>query len=204
MARLTNPVKERNRSLECLHRRRGSDLLSAIYQATIGELAAEGFTGLTFEAVALRAQTGKASLYRRWKSKVDLVIDALAFEINKCETPLDLRDLRTGLISKMNSMCLAFGGDLGRAMAGCFSEFQRQPKLQQAAEAQIINPRKAQLMRSLEEAEKSGQIRSGKINPMVADLPIAFVMKSITFEGRPPSGEEIEDFVDSVMLPILR
>ncbi len=207
MARLTKEPRERNRSLdlgECASRRRGDDLLAAIFQATISILAEVGFTGLSLEAVAHRAQTGKASIYRRWHTKVDLVIDALAYEIHKCEVPLDLSDPRTGLITKLNSMCDAFAGDLGKAMAGCISEFQRQPKLQQAAEEQIINPRKEQMKRSLEEAALAGQIKAGDIHPMVTDLPIAFAMHSITFEGRPPTRDEIENFVDSVMLPLLK
>ena len=94
MVRLTNPVKERNRSLEqladdshCPMRRRGDSLLTAIFQATISLLAEVGYSALSLEAVAHRAHTGKASLYRRWASKVDLVVDALDYEINKCEIP---------------------------------------------------------------------------------------------------------------------
>jgi AcrR family transcriptional regulator len=221
MTRLAKLVKERNRSLvapvfnsekpeisrfgnHCPTRRRGDQLLAAIFEATICLLAKVGYSDLSLEAVAHLAQTGKASIYRRWSSKVDLVIDALAFEINKCEIALDLSDLRTGLISKMSSMCEAFSGDLGRAMAGCISEFQREPKLQTAAEEQIINPRKQQMMASLEVAAAAGQIRNGDISNMVPDLPIAFVMHSITFEGRAPNQNEIEDFVDNVMLPLLR
>ncbi|MEI6215699.1 MAG: TetR/AcrR family transcriptional regulator [Actinomycetes bacterium] len=209
MVRLTNPVKERNRSLEqlaedsyCPMRRRGDSLLTAIFQATISLLAEVGYSALSLEAVAHRAHTGKASLYRRWASKVDLVVDALDYEINKCEIPLDLTDLRAGLLLKINSMATAFAGDLGQAMAGCISEFQREPKLQQAAEEKIINPRKAAMAQSLNEGIAAGKIRPN-IPPMVVDLPVAFMMHSISFVGRSPNEAEITNFVDTVMLPLL-
>ncbi len=205
MSRLTTPAKERNRSLEqsCVLRRRGENLVAAIFAATIEILAQEGYSGLTFEGVAHLAHTGKASLYRRWHTKVDLVIDALEYELNRCEIPLDFTDLRSGLISKMSSMSESFSGVLGKAMAGCFSAFQREPKLAQAAEAQIINPRKAQLLNSLKLAADAGLIKSEAISPVIANLPIAFVMQSITFEGRPPNRSEIENFIDDVMMPLL-
>ena len=216
MVRLTNPVKERKRSLtnppvskttpgiKCLTRRRGDALLAAIFSATIGQLAEVGYSALSFEAVAHNAHTGKASLYRRWPSKVDLVVDALVYEMDKCEFPLDLSDLRAGLISKLNSVCEAFSGELGKAMAGCFSAFQREPKLQSVAEEKLINPRKIQMMNSLESAVAAGHIKPGALSPFVSDLPMAFVLQSITFEGRPPSPAEIVEFIDSVMLPLLQ
>lgn len=216
MVRLTKSVKERKRSLikpaiskaapgiKCLTRRRGDELLAAIFSATIGQLAEVGYSALSFEAVAHNAHTGKASLYRRWPSKVDLVVDALVHEMNKCEIPLDLSDLRAGLISKLNSVSEAFSGELGKAVAGCFSAFQREPKLQSVAEEKLINPRKIQMMNSLKNAAAAGHIKVGALSPLVSDLPMAFVLQAITFEGRPPSSAEIIEFVDSVMLPLLQ
>ena len=49
----------------------------AILKATIELLAEDGFGGLSIEAVAARAGVGKTTVYRRWPSKVPLVVDAL-------------------------------------------------------------------------------------------------------------------------------
>ena len=205
MSRLTNPSKERNRSLmaACPVRRRGDALMEAIFTATIEILAESGYSGLSMEAVALRSHTGKASLYRRWSHKVDLVVDALEYEIDRCEIPLDLTDLRSGLINKMNSMSIAFSGNLGRATAGCLSEFSREPKLQEATEERIIKPRREQMMQSLRMAVESGQIKAEAVTPILPTLALSFSMHSLTFEGRPPNPQEVEQFVDTVMMPLL-
>src|SRR5215813_5945147 len=58
------------------HRRRGEALEGAIYDAVVDELAEVGYAAFTIESVAARAKTGKASIYRRWQTKQDLVIDA--------------------------------------------------------------------------------------------------------------------------------
>ncbi|HEX4728285.1 MAG TPA: helix-turn-helix domain-containing protein, partial [Jatrophihabitans sp.] len=47
-------------------RKRGAELEQAIRDATIAELASGGYGSVTIESVAARAQTGKASIYRRW------------------------------------------------------------------------------------------------------------------------------------------
>lgn len=46
---------------------------AAIYQATLDELAEVGYAKLTMERVAERAKTGKAALYRRWSSRMELL-----------------------------------------------------------------------------------------------------------------------------------
>src|SRR5947209_1689551 len=58
-------------------RKRGAELEQAIRDATIAELACCGYGSLTIESVAARAQTGKASIYRRWPTKQELVFDSV-------------------------------------------------------------------------------------------------------------------------------
>src|SRR5690242_13798225 len=58
-------------------RRRGQDLETAILDATLDLLAEHGVGALTMEGVAAAAHTGKASVYRRWPSKEDLLVDAM-------------------------------------------------------------------------------------------------------------------------------
>jgi AcrR family transcriptional regulator len=58
-------------------RRRGHALDKAILQATLVEIDMSGYAALSMERVAERARASKASLYRRWPSKVELVLAAL-------------------------------------------------------------------------------------------------------------------------------
>jgi AcrR family transcriptional regulator len=60
-----------------LPRRRGDVLNSAIFEATLDELAEVGYPKLTMERVAARAGASKASVYRRWPSRMELVLDAV-------------------------------------------------------------------------------------------------------------------------------
>src|SRR4051794_7036973 len=58
-------------------RRRDEAKDDAILLATRELLAERGFDGMTMDAVADRAGAGKATVYRRWPSKVQLTIDAI-------------------------------------------------------------------------------------------------------------------------------
>ncbi len=60
-------------------RRRNPKLDGALLTATLEILAEKGFDSMTMDMVAAHAKSGKASLYRRWASKPELVRDALIF-----------------------------------------------------------------------------------------------------------------------------
>ena len=51
------------------------EITTAIRQAVVQELAAAGYGRLSIEAVARRAGVGKTAVYRRWSSKLDMVLE---------------------------------------------------------------------------------------------------------------------------------
>ncbi len=79
-------------------RRASSDVEDAILAATLDILDEVGFADLTVEAVAVRSGAAKTAVYRRWPSKVPLVVEALTRSRPEWPVP-DTGDLRTDLIS---------------------------------------------------------------------------------------------------------
>src|ERR1700733_12912804 len=61
-------------------RRRGEALEKALLDAAWAELLQIGYDDLTLEAVANRAGTSRAVLYRRWPSKQDLLLATIAHQ----------------------------------------------------------------------------------------------------------------------------
>ncbi|MDP9851686.1 TetR/AcrR family transcriptional regulator [Corynebacterium lowii] len=84
-------------------RRYGKTLQAALLQAAWEELEASGYTGMTMDGVATRAQTSRAVLYRRWADKSELARDAVRhyFETNRLHLP-DTRSLRGDLIALLS------------------------------------------------------------------------------------------------------
>ncbi len=54
-------------------RPRDDRLDAVIVDATVAEVAAKGWGGATIEGIATRAGVGRGSIYRRWRSKSELV-----------------------------------------------------------------------------------------------------------------------------------
>src|SRR3954451_561491 len=85
-------------------RRRGVDLETAILDATLDILAEHGMAGLTMEGVAAAAHTGKASVYRRWPSKEDLLVDAMTRACPPIPESPDTGSLREDLLVQLRIM----------------------------------------------------------------------------------------------------
>ena len=72
-----------------------------LLEAAIDVLRDVGYDRLTFDAVAAAARASKATLYRRWPHKSDLVIDALALFIGcPADQDPDTGSLRGDLIAQ--------------------------------------------------------------------------------------------------------
>lgn len=68
----------------------------AILDATLALLAELGFERMSIEAIAAHAGVGKTTIYRRWKTKEDLVADALS-SVKAVPVAPDTGDLRTDI-----------------------------------------------------------------------------------------------------------
>src|SRR3954451_738674 len=74
-----------------------------IRAAILRLLADVGYGSLTMDAVAAEAGVGKATIYRRWRTKQDLVVDTIA-ELNRDEaTSLDTGSLEGDLLELLHS-----------------------------------------------------------------------------------------------------
>jgi AcrR family transcriptional regulator len=99
-------------------RRRGEALNAAIFRATLDELAEVGYAKLTMERVAERARTGKASLYRRWPSRMELAMDAVYHALPDPASPPDTGSLRGDLLALLRRNGELLAGPAGEALRG--------------------------------------------------------------------------------------
>jgi len=114
-----------------------------ILRCTIDVLAETGFEGMTIEMVAARAKAGKATLYRRWASKGELVVDAVA-----ClkQGALDLDDLpdtgtlRGDLVAMIKPHSIDEAEKKMRVMAGVVTMLSTTPELAEAVTPPSCSP----------------------------------------------------------------
>src|SRR5215218_6021313 len=132
-----------------------------ILAAAIDVLAETGFDGMTIDMVAARAKAGKATLYRRWPSKAELVLDAVACMKAADIVPETLPDtgsLRGDLIALIKPHSIEEGAKKLQVMAGLVSMLSQSPELADAANAAIVEPRAALNRLLLHRAIDRGEI----------------------------------------------
>jgi AcrR family transcriptional regulator len=100
------PGRPRNRERE-----------AAIVRAVLDVLSEVGFDGLTFEEVARRARASKATLYRRWPAKKDMVVAAIKAgpASGNTQEPIDAGSLRGDLLALLARLEAAM--DRGRSVS---------------------------------------------------------------------------------------
>lgn len=114
-----------------------------ILDATLDTLAETGFDAMTMDQVAARVKAGKATLYRRWASKAELVRDALiGMSRNSIEVDQlpDTGNLRDDLLAVMKPHSLEYSERKLKVLAGLGSFSSQHPGLYEEALTGIFGP----------------------------------------------------------------
>ncbi len=171
----------------------------AILAATIDELVAEGFDELTIERVAARAGVGKATIYRRWSSKTELVVDAVG-TLKPPPVHPDTGSTREDLIELMS---LGHGTiadpEYGRLLAGLCMELQRNAEIGDLYRERFVAPRRQVMSEILERGIERGEVRPGIDAAVVIDLLVAPLFYRRILGDGPVDRAAVAQIVDQVM-----
>jgi AcrR family transcriptional regulator len=157
-------------------RPRDPELDRAILDATIRILADEGFARLTIEAVAREAGVGKPTIYRRWASKTELVIDALIHRAPTHEGVQEgtvrerLTQLLTDLIKQLQT------DPAGKIIAGVVAEIPHDAELAEAIRGMFVTKRRRKVDGLLREGIASGELRADLDLELAADQLVGPIM----------------------------
>jgi AcrR family transcriptional regulator len=165
-----NPAAGRPRSEEA-HR--------AILDATLALLVEVGYSALTVEGIAQRAGVGKATIYRRWSSKLPLVIEAYgdlpAFE------DADTGDLASDLEHILRSYIRLYNTTpLGAVIPSLAGELPHNPELMDGF-APVVRERRQPLLNALGRAVERGEIPKDSDLDLAADLILGPITVRVFF-----------------------
>jgi AcrR family transcriptional regulator len=184
-------------------RRRGEQLNEAIYQACLDELYERGYANLTMDGVAARARTGKATLYRRWPSKVELVASTMNHTVPIYSPPPDLGNLREELLALLRAGAEDLAGPTGAAARGLIAEVVRYPELAEQLREPIADPLIPPTMEILRRAVVRGEVPATVLTPRVASVANELSFLHFLLRGTPASEDELVEIIDTVVLPML-
>lgn len=176
-----------------------------ILDATVAVVAELGYDRLTMDAVATAAKASKATLYRRWSTKAELVVDAIS-RAKGCPMP---EDVDTGsLRGDMISMACGDGGFTDEmpmsVIAGLITALHRDADLQKAFRERFLAPRLELTRKVFERAVERGEIGADvDIELLSTTLPAVIVHHAYVL-GIEPTDELILRVIDNVILPAAR
>ncbi|WP_345328557.1 TetR-like C-terminal domain-containing protein [Kitasatospora aburaviensis] len=187
-------------------RRRGKELERAIFEAALDQLTSGGFARLTMEGVAAAARTGKAALYRRWASKVELVIDALDSTLPRPTDTPDLGSTRRELLLLIEGFAGAINSRAGGAMQALMGELDHEQAelFKDFIIQRVIMPTRATIVDILRRGVERGEVRPGADTSMAVDVAPAMLMYRVKTCGRQFGPAFAVELVDDVLVPMIR
>jgi AcrR family transcriptional regulator len=175
---------------------------SELLAVTLQLLQEHGYDRLTVDAVAATARASKATVYRRWPSKAELVLAAFIEGIRQVAIPPDTGTLRGDLLHMGQLICQQ-GQQHAGTIRAVLVEVSRNPALNDVMKHQFIEQRKALMYHILKQAVGRGEINQAAINDELWDLlPHYLIFRSI-IPGRPPTKRTVQALVDEVVIPSL-
>jgi AcrR family transcriptional regulator len=176
-----------------------------ILDATVATLAELGYDRLTMDAVATASKASKATLYRRWSTKAELVVDAIS-RAKGCPMPddVDTGSLRGDLIS----MSCGEGGFTEEmpmsVMAGLMTALHRDEDLKRAFQDRFLAPRIAITNAVYRRAVERGEIApDADVELLSVTLPAIVVHQAFVL-GIEPTEDLVLRVIDNVIMPAAR
>ena len=174
----------------------------AIIDASIYLLVRDGYDRVSMEGVAAAAGVGKATVYRRWSSKAELVIDAMATLKPSIDT-IDTGSLDGDIELMVVASCSPHSQRLLQVMVSICSALPREPELLEAFQTRFTEPRIARITGMLTRAQLRGELGPDVDVAMAASLVPSLMLQRVLMTGQPAGRVYAEQIVGSVLLPVL-
>lgn len=182
----------------------------AIREAVVDLLAEVGFSRLTMDSVAARAGVGKATIYRRWTTKTDLVMETARHLITTLVPVPDNGDLRADLVelySEVVALLTSRLGDVGRAL---LTEGTAQPEFAEAFNTGPMGAMRNGYFVVVSRALDRGDLTVGpqrEQDPrieLIGEAGGSILCSRWLVTREPMDAEVVARIVDEVVLPLLR
>jgi AcrR family transcriptional regulator len=175
-----------------------------IRAAILRLLADVGYGALTMDAVAAEAGVGKATIYRRWRTKEDLVVDTISDLNRELAVPPDTGSVESDLKTLTDSMRSMITGSTGAATLSLLSTMPHQPALAKAFQDGPLAVWRNAFAEVWERAEARGEVRPGMSGSILAETTSALMVQRWLLTGLPVDEAFTDEVLETIVLPLLR
>ncbi|OEV03292.1 TetR/AcrR family transcriptional regulator [Streptomyces oceani] len=172
-----------------------------LLSATLEVLREVGYNRLTVDAVVSRAHASKATVYRRWPSKSDLIVAAFMNATRDLPAERDTGALRGDLLGALEDL-LDEMDRFGDVMMDLLGELGRNPELASTIRDGYIATRRQNLIGAFARAKDRGEIPADVDVQPLWDLAPAVIFFRRYNMGEEVDAEDVRVLVDDVVLPL--
>ena len=159
----------------------------AIIEATLDVFAERGFEGVCVELIAARAGVGKATIYRRWPNKEELLLAALGSLKSPYPEPKGV-SVRDDLLAMVEVMCADKADPRkSRRYALLLGEGEKYPRLMARYKEEVVEPRRDVMRAVIRRGIETGELRPD------TDIEVAVLALSGAIMAREKSADATLD-----------
>ena len=171
----------------------------AIFAAAVALFAEHGYAGVSIEGVAARAGVGKATIYRRFASKAQLLVDAIHVCAGVTEQLPDTGDVRADLTHMLESLMDRLRSDLGPVLLAFAAERVRYPALDEEFTRSVIGAKRAHIVKLIADAIERGDLPPDTDTEVVAEAGPALLWQHAM--NRMPLTDDLPARIIAMLLP---
>jgi AcrR family transcriptional regulator len=185
--------------------KRGRARENAILAAALEIVAEVGFEALTMDAVAARVHASKATIYGKWRTKDEMVAEALRRQSEGTATVVapDTGSLRQDLLVTVGEIAAALRGKNGVSLVSLVEAVRDHPGLREAARSQMERTSADIGTAIARQAAGRGELTPDADVSGSLILALGQLLFGTLFGGEVPGPQEQERLVDQVLLPLL-
>jgi AcrR family transcriptional regulator len=174
-----------------------------ICDATLALLLEVGYDRMSMDAVAARARASKATIYRRWPGKQELVLDAVRARGVGLTVAEDTGSLRGDLVATYRSAVHGSAADDADLIAGVLRAMRSAPELADCVRSQVIESKCDVSRVIVARAVARGELPAETDPLILHEVASALWFHRVLVVGGPVDDAFITHVVDDVLMPLL-
>ncbi|WP_326780598.1 TetR/AcrR family transcriptional regulator [Streptomyces longwoodensis] len=175
-----------------------------LYEAVLDLLREVGYDALTMDAVAARTRSSKATLYRQWGGKAELVVRAIRHSKPGRIDEIDTGSLRGDLhaLVRLEDDCTIERNSA--LMRGVAMAMHNNADLRAAFRSQLVEPEMSSFHEVIRRAVARGEVRPDcpALDFLLHMMVGGFATRAL-LDDQPPTQEFLTSYIDAVVLPAL-
>jgi AcrR family transcriptional regulator len=176
----------------------------AILDAALELVLEVGYDRLSMDALAERAHAGKATIYRHWSGKAEVVAEAIRQRHCDEEVVADTGSLRGDLLATITCIEQSVSSEDGALISGVLCAMRTDPVLANLMRTQTVESKRTNCMQLVDRAVARGELPPSAAGDVLYEVLPAMVITRLVINGEELTEEFATHLVDDILIPLLQ